>query len=196
MLLVIDAYNLIKQILGVSRVSEERRNECINELVAYARRKGHDLVLVFDGGSSGYPWREIIAHATVIYSGYRETADDVIKDFLVRNKARNPVLISSDRELRNYAAQLGQTSVAVHEFSQSIHLNQLCKPESSLVHAAHGQLHKTVEKSDPGLDELMAQASRLTVIKPGDYQAQKLQCAANKKTGKQERHKERLRKKL
>ena len=72
--IIIDGYNLI----GIHHGSvQAERERLIEQLVAYHRRKGHGITLVFDGwkGGPGRESRSMTGGITVIYSGLGEKAD-------------------------------------------------------------------------------------------------------------------------
>ena len=95
MQIIIDGYNLIKQLFNVSKVSEKKRDSYIQQLISRAKAKSHTLVIVFDGGSYGFPTQEYLNGNLIIYSGYKESADDVIKKYVSDNRHLHLLLFTS-----------------------------------------------------------------------------------------------------
>ena len=98
---MIDGYNLI----GIlHRDLKKARQELIEALINYRKKKGHDITVVFDGYKTG-PGRETVEYyggVRVIYSGVDEKADDVIKRILKTEKLFW-IVITSDRDIERHA---------------------------------------------------------------------------------------------
>ena len=94
MILVIDAYNVLKSVFWKNHISESLRNQFIKQLAGYARKKGHKIVVVFDVGPYDYVTKDRIKGIAVIYSGVHESADDVIKRYLKEHSAKDLWLVS------------------------------------------------------------------------------------------------------
>lgn len=112
--ILIDGYNLI----GIAHGDlENARNELINQLQKYSLVKKHDITLVFDGWKSGHKdqTRTKAAHVTIIYSRLGETADVVIRKMLTP-VSKPWIVISSDREIYDYAARKDFAAVKSDEF--------------------------------------------------------------------------------
>jgi|UniRef100_A0A7C5ER84 predicted RNA-binding protein with PIN domain len=126
--LIIDGYNLIRQSPWLGPLDAEDleagREALISCLADYRRKRpGHLITLVFDGWQGGSPWesRDLRQGIRVVYSRRGERADEVIKRLLHREKAR-AVLVSSDRELKTAADQVGAVWVSASEFeSRCLH---------------------------------------------------------------------------
>jgi predicted RNA-binding protein with PIN domain len=112
--ILIDGYNLI----GVGHENfEKARSKIIHELQQYASLKKHDITIVFDGWKSGMKdqTRNKAGHVTTIYSRLGENADTVIKKML--SSAEKPwIVISSDREISDYAFKKDYAAVHSEEF--------------------------------------------------------------------------------
>ena len=93
MILLIDGYNLIKNVLGVSSITSKDKSDFIRKLDSYAKQKNHKVILVFDGGGYSFPFTEKIGLVKVIYSGYKQSADDFIKNYIKENKNQNLLLL-------------------------------------------------------------------------------------------------------
>ncbi len=99
--ILIDGYNLI----GIAhRDLKKARQELINNLINYKKKKGHEIVVVFDSYKNGYgkETSEVVNGVKVIYSGAGERADDVIKRIMREDKSFW-IVISSDREIEKTA---------------------------------------------------------------------------------------------
>jgi predicted RNA-binding protein with PIN domain len=117
MTIIIDAYNLLYAVSHQKKkLSDHERNRFIKELSAYARRKGHTIVLVFDGGDYDHPVKEKKGNVDVIYSGINQSADEYIKRYLTHNKSAASAVVSSDREINEFAQSLSVMSIDVRPF--------------------------------------------------------------------------------
>ncbi len=120
--LIIDGYNLIRQSHRLSlldaRDLEVGREALLESLAAYRRRRPlHQVTVIFDGWRGGHlrESRDQVHGLGVIYSRKGERADEVIKRLLKRERSR-AVLVSSDRELQDFAEAVGAVWVAAGEF--------------------------------------------------------------------------------
>ena len=74
MILVIDGYNLLKQIFpGIKESLEKQRLQFIRQLSYYKSKKTDikDIVVVFDAGPSSHATREVRSGIVVVYSGQK-----------------------------------------------------------------------------------------------------------------------------
>lgn len=116
MILLIDGYNILKQAMLKSEISDQERNTFISNLGKYCKAKGHKARLVFDGGPSDRAVKESLHGITVVYSGYRESADDYIKNYLDANKAFDILLVSSDRDICRFASRINIEQIDAKDF--------------------------------------------------------------------------------
>ena len=116
--ILIDGYNLIGTAHGNL---EKARKELIDQLQNYSRIKHHDITLVFDGWKSGHrdQTRTKAAHVTVIFSRLGETADVAIRKMLTPN-AKPWIVVSSDREIYDYAARKDFAAITSDEFENKL----------------------------------------------------------------------------
>lgn len=89
----------------------------IRQLATYKRIRGHEVTVVFDGWRSGslresQQWERGIL---VIYSKRDERADEVIKR-LAKRFGQGAVIVTSDREVANFAERVGATAIPSEEF--------------------------------------------------------------------------------
>jgi predicted RNA-binding protein with PIN domain len=132
--LIIDGYNLIRQSPYLQEIDlrdlELGRETLVSILAEYRQsRPQHKITVVFDGWLAGdlKESRDRRAGMAVIYSRRGERADEVIKRLLAKERGR-AVVVSSDRELQDYAARVGATWISAPEFERS-HLREAATPE-------------------------------------------------------------------
>jgi len=177
MIIVIDAYNLLKQYGSDREISSAARTAFIKKAAFYGSHKGHAMVIVFDGGLSSWVERSQVAGVTVIYSGARESADDVIKDYLHEQRGKELLLVSSDSDLVRYARTLSVESIGATAFYALMLNNQNYGAESSRRSA--GRAVKMSRRTTPELDALMQGA---------DPQPEKKERDENKQNRKSSGH--------
>ena len=117
--ILIDGYNLI----GIGHGNlENARSDIINKLQKYSIIKKHNITLVFDGWKSGRKDQTRVKnrHVTVIYSRLGETADTVIKKILSVS-VKPWIVISSDREVSDFAANKDFAAVTSEEFEEKLY---------------------------------------------------------------------------
>lgn len=123
MLIIIDAYNILKQVIKNSFISENQRQEFINNLKNYANITKNNIILVFDGGYD-YPTKSEKDRITIVYSGRKSTADQYIKNYinyLINNNSGNNILVvSSDRKINQKAFENKIISMDSLEFYKLI----------------------------------------------------------------------------
>jgi hypothetical protein len=122
---IIDGYNLlhVSPQLSVRReeLLENARNRLIEKLSRYKRQKNVSVAIVFDGWKGGMPTQnqEIIKGIKIIYSKLGEKADEVIKH-IIANSSEEVIVVSSDREIRDFAEKHNTVSVSSSEFEKKI----------------------------------------------------------------------------
>lgn len=163
MILVVDGYNFVKQIFKDLMITDSFRMSIIQKFNNYAKNKNHQVVLVFDGGQSAYPTKEKICEVLVVYSGYKDSADDVIKNYISENKNSDLLLVTSDRELRNFATKIGIESIAVLDFNRFFIESSMQKKQ-----VIDKTLHKTTSSKCYELDELMSESTNKVEVKSED----------------------------
>src|SRR4030043_1963824 len=95
--IIIDGYNLI----GIQHKDlENQRDALIASLIEYHKKKGHALIVVFDGWKTGGAQENhsVIGGIKVIYSRMGEKADSVIKR-IISSERRGGVVVTSDRDI-------------------------------------------------------------------------------------------------
>lgn len=148
--IIIDGYNLLKQIIENAQVSDRQRRAFIALLGKYADRKNHSISVVFDGGPTTWTSQEKDHGITVIYSGTKQTADEVIKKML-QARPHGILLVSSDNEIKQAAARVGAQSINAIDFYHLIKEELAPKKDNSYADI----LIKTSETAQSWVDELM-----------------------------------------
>lgn len=168
MILVLDGYNILKKIIAAVYATDKQRTDFIKQLVAYAKKKGHQMIVVFDGGPSPWPSHEHYGDVMVTYAGTQSSADDYIKHYLERKHNReNILLISTDRELNRYARRLDVQSLDADEFQEFL-VQALPKPKLTMVRSSE-KVHKLkINSNSEALDALMEQGSTVIMHKRED----------------------------
>lgn len=162
MIIVIDGYNLLKTLYGVSTVTERQKKGYLEQLKRYAVKRKHRIVVIFDGGYYDYPLLEKQGKISIIYSGTRQNADQVIQVYLSDNKDKDILLVTNDIELINYAKKLAIISIDVLLFDEYV-TNALEKPD-----APRPKISGPISQwntSDEGLDRLMIEATDVLMEK-------------------------------
>ena len=172
MILVIDAYNILKQVSQNQFINERQRRRFLNELCQYAALKKHTMIVVFDGGAHEWPLKERHNGLTVVYSGRKESADDYIRTYIDELVTDNALLISSDAGLCSWALRCGVESIpAVTFYALVLHEIQQIKSVEQSSHRTQSTT-KTSQEAVPGLDDLMNEVSGIGVksehVQPGD----------------------------
>ena len=181
MIIIIDAYNILKQIRPAKEIGEREREAFINRIGNYCRAKGHHAIIVFDGGFSERPVKERHTQSTVIYAGMGSNADTYIMQYLDDHKALDLLLVSSDRELMAYAQRLRITSMDSWTFYTL--LNQTDEVDASMLQKQEA-LVKTMTETTDEVDQLL-QLDRQMHTKSEDMP--KLRTSSGKKKSKLER---------
>lgn len=154
MVVVIDGYNVAKYVFGQKRLSHQQRDAFVDALCGYLAQRALDGVLVFDGGESDYPDTTRHGKVSVIFSGGKKSADDVIKEFIDGHREYELLLVTSDHELRTFAHACGKETITAHDFYDRF-VRQPDKPSR----AVDFGLVKLTEDAPAELDALMAQST-------------------------------------
>ena len=126
--IIIDGYNLI----GIQhRDLRHKREELIQQLIAYKRLKGHDITVVFDGWKTGSHREEhaVTGGIRVIYSRLGDKADDVIRKIISQEK-KEWIVITSDREIASHAWAEGAVPVSSDDFRQRLGQDDMNRGEN------------------------------------------------------------------
>jgi hypothetical protein len=184
MIILIDGYNLLKQRDMGAFIEESARDQFIRMLGDYHKRRGHLILLIFDGGACAWPIQVAQAGIIVIYAGSGKSADDFIKEYIAEHYREDLFLVSSDRELDLWASKFdipSMNSLPFYDIITSGHT------EDNVKKMRPGEAVKTTSYIDPDLDTLMLAASERIELKQEDRQLGKKHMS-----GKQESKIDRL----
>jgi predicted RNA-binding protein with PIN domain len=147
--LIIDGYNFIGGTNGLASSMQVERERLIARLSEYERERKIPICVVFDGWKEGSLSQtfEMKQGIEVIFSRLGEKADQVIIRFMSQLKERC-IVVSSDREIRDYADRVGATSLTVREFQRKLDQSgQLVSPEE--MNEEQEELPKEKKKGNP-----------------------------------------------
>lgn len=145
--LIIDGYNLLGARGQVGRPAGRDagsgRERLLVELAAYRQRKPHPITVVFDGWQEGFGMeqREHRGGIEVVYSRRGERADQVIQR-LAAEFGRNCAVVSSDREVADFAKAQGAFVIGAMEFEARLRAAPPAVPRPGL---------KPTDQADPDL---------------------------------------------
>lgn len=123
--IIIDGYNLIRQSAALSTLDNQAlqlgRDTLIEMLVAYKKIKRHKITIVFDGTHAPVHLdrQDRSQGITAIYSRQGETADTVIKRMVAREREK-ALVVSSDREITDFAAANQAAVISSPEFEDRV----------------------------------------------------------------------------
>lgn len=118
MLIIIDGYNLLKALYPHKTTLEAIRKKFVNDLSIYREKSGHEIVVVFDAGPLLHATREVNCGVVIIFSGQNSNADEWICEFVERNKGKEMLLVSRDRELKRRVAKFKVDALDVDAFNE------------------------------------------------------------------------------
>jgi len=162
----IDAYNLLKQLHAVTQVSATQKHKFMDQLMQFARSKGHHIYLVYDGGESARSESEHSGPVTIIHSGYKLSADDVIKQKISHYAHEHTILVSDDRQLCDYVAMAGFAALGTSNFYKLMQ-SDIRKENVAIMKQGVAQKNPGYA-STPELDQLMQEAGTVGYYKDDD----------------------------
>ena len=184
MIIVVDAYNLLHAMPSYKKtLTDQERNRFIKQLGTYGRRKGHKMIVVFDGGHFEWPNKERLHSVHVVYSGIHESADDYIKEYLHIHRSQEILLVSSDREINRVADNLSIASINSFDFYQ---LLRDALQEKGLVGGSSEDIVKMTDETNCVVYELMINAAKNMPTKADDL-VQNAARVSKKQVSKQDR---------
>ena len=125
--IIIDGYNLIRQSAALSPLDRQDimlgREALVNQLATYKKIKPHRITVVFDARHSPLFSQQNDRHKGIAirFSRRGESADDVIKR-MAREEREKALVVSSDREIINYAARCGAATISAPQFENKIEM--------------------------------------------------------------------------
>jgi len=125
--IIIDGYNLIRRSRRLKRLDRQDlqlgRDELIEQLAVYKKKRPHRITVVFDG--AGAPLfsqpQERIGGIDIKFSGPGESADALIKK-IAAGERQKALVVSSDRDVVDFARARGAAVIGARDFEQKISL--------------------------------------------------------------------------
>jgi predicted RNA-binding protein with PIN domain len=112
MIILIDAYNMLKQLEGAQYISEAQHRAFVDTIAQYAQHKKHTILVIFDGGFAQRASIERIScRVSSVHVGYRQSADAYIVDYIQKYKGKSLLLVTADRQLIDHAAEHGFAAI-------------------------------------------------------------------------------------
>jgi predicted RNA-binding protein with PIN domain len=125
--IIIDGYNLIRQSATLSTLDQQDmmlgREALVGRLAAYRKVKPHRITVVFDASHSPAfsQHRDRQKGIAIRFSKRGESADDVIKR-MARKERNKALVVSSDREIVNFAESYGAATISAPQFENKIEI--------------------------------------------------------------------------
>ena len=153
LIVIIDGYNLLKQIFPKVRGKLDKQRQKFVEMLGYYKKKKareiKEIIVVFDGGLLRHAERQTKAGVVVVFSGQKSSADEWILNFVKKNKEKQILLVSMDRELIDKSGRFGVDNIKVFDFYQIIQNSIL----DSVVGGFDGSDSQFLHKFDDKLDD-------------------------------------------
>lgn len=168
MIVLLDAYNILKQTQPTREISDAQRRAFIDRVERYAHARDHAVFIVFDGGTGRFPSKSNRGPVQVIYSGTQQSADDVVKRLCAEYAQKQVVVVSSDRQVCAYASLKGAVCLDADLWESVLAGARENVSPVALVKDT-GVAHKRPgHESTAELDALMQQASSQMMVKAED----------------------------
>lgn len=160
MIIIIDGYNFLKSITGTTFINDRVMSDWMGKFQQYMHYRGNRIIMVFDAGPSYYPSSEWYGAVEVLYAGQDQIADDLLKKWLLKHRGLEVLLVSSDREIRDWAENLQLASISSQDFNRVF--VDVMKREERQLSSFQQTMYKTKEDDcqDDFLDALMEMGSR------------------------------------
>jgi predicted RNA-binding protein with PIN domain len=159
--IIIDGYNLLKQVVSAGHITEKERSAFVNLLGRYKSKRGHKISIVFDAGPTDKILKEKQRGIEVIYSGEYCSADDVIVAYVKEHSTKEILVITADREIIGHVKK-GNVEVADPQLFYQKVKAAFEKSEAALARD-QVEIIKTTEHHNPDLDALMQEAAHMQV---------------------------------
>lgn len=144
--IIIDGYNLFK--IAVHRLSKE---QFVAQLSRYARLKNHIVTVIFDGGDSPWPFKELFRTVTIVHAGVGRSADDYIKEIIAQAKC--DLFVSSDNDLADSIMEFGVPVIDSRSFS--FFIQEACGAVQPKKNGVCNIIIKKKSDQESDVDELM-----------------------------------------
>jgi predicted RNA-binding protein with PIN domain len=164
MQIIIDGYNFIKSVVKKNFISDSERSFLSHQIALYGKSKGHKILIVFDGGPFMWPIEERTGGIDIVYVGQQMSADAYIITYLQEHCLHDPLLVSSDKQIRNAAAALQLDSLSSFEFYRFIRYHLDRQVPASVTNTGIQKRNNVPE----AVDLLMIESSQKTIGKDSD----------------------------
>ncbi len=154
MIVLIDGYNLLKQIHGKDS-HENHRSALVNLLGRYAQKRSHKLIIFFDGGSSPLAYQEKQKGILVWFSGHQKSADDLIIDYVHEHQGKDMLIITLDRDLKHKCGLYAPSLEPLLFYGK---IQELFASKPVAKKRVDAGIKKLTDEEDPALDALMVQS--------------------------------------
>ncbi len=116
---IIDGHNLIPHVSGIALSDPDDENKLIQQLQGYCQKKRKRLVVYFDRAPAGQASVRQFGSVQAVFVREGVTADKAIMDRLAElgKRARNMIVVSSDRQVRQAARALHARVVSSKVFA-------------------------------------------------------------------------------
>ena len=196
MIILLDAYNILKRSQPTRDISEAQRRTFTDQVARYARLREHTVFVVFDGGTGRFPSKSYVNSITVIYSGTEQSADDVLKRLCIEYAHKQTMLVSSDRQLCSCAQEQGAVCLDA-DLWESVLAGARDVIPSVMPTKLEEQAHKRAGyESSAELDALMQRASEQMMVKDEAGSVAGRRAPAKQTLSKEEKKIQKLMKKL
>lgn len=120
--IIIDGHNLIPKIRGLNLKMEDDENQLIDHLQQYARLKRKKVDVYFDAAPIDQAGKRKYGMITAYFIVLGKTADDAIIQRIRKmgNKAKNVIVITSDRRVEREVRSCHATVVHSEQFAKEI----------------------------------------------------------------------------
>lgn len=166
MIILIDAYNVFKTVLHNQFVEKNEQIRFLNVFETYASIRNHKIILVFDGENNKAEFTDNYQLITIYYSGYKQTADDIIKKQLKTLQGQDLLLVTSDRDICKFAMQYSIQSISSQRFYTLLQAVVYSKDQQDTF------ILRTIQKTSTAenhyVDKLMEMGSRQLIAKEQD----------------------------
>lgn len=150
MIIVVDGYNLLKQVFPREKGKLDiHREQLIRQLGFYKKQRADkvkEIILVFDGGYQARATREIRHGVVVIFSGQKRSADEWIIDYVERNKEKEIMLVTRDREIIDTCRKYGAEPLHVVDFYDIVQSRLLELVEQEMTRDSSQATHSSATK--------------------------------------------------
>jgi predicted RNA-binding protein with PIN domain len=121
MFVFVDAYNVLKTMKGIDYVLPQESEYFIACAQQRALNRGYQVVVVFDAGEGKRPTIYHRPHATIIYSGLQQSADDMLIQVIEQSSGHENFLVTADRSLRKRGIICGAQPIDPITYWRVIH---------------------------------------------------------------------------